>query len=1117
MSRPDTGSTVIHQTVRIDESSPAQCASSASSITSEKNRNRRNAAASVDDNDKEEGWIKNLALFNRPQWKVPQALQWIPANFTWEKLKPVIRCALAGWISVVVFVIPKSNAYMGQVSCPIVPAIFSPPVDPFMSVLERELLLLLLSCVAWAWCCLGMFFANLARHNKAVVPLADAVTGKYLETGPTVILSVWIFLGCAGFLYIRASKGPSPYLFPSVLACIAVGKATLIPLSFHSVIALFCSIFVFPRSISSQYLKRLQNALSPLASALALHQSILKTPHDAPEFTSLYAQMSTMNGKAEDALVLLRASARLLKSDLVYSRFAPNDFVFIHEHLARLIGRTMGLTMFFSFMDPTREKFSRTPVPSLPVSPDFSRAPSRQHSPERSNVVEEMFEAPGYQGPTKRRKPHYPSEPSSRIQTAATSPAPSRHDLHSHTHHGHSHHHHHSQSRHLHHKLRHLKGSSRHEHTVAMFETQKYLNLEAAHLHIPYADDYTRQALNLIQDSCGELLSACNESIVTLGTWFGGVLDGRFKFWVSEEGKRQELRLELENFTIEKRHLILEPYKQAFESSYLTDDTEDEIPPHRYLFYCYVFQYHIMRFGQISLQILDNIVGLEEKRQSETIWTPAQHLFGWNAKKSVSDDTEQDFEEDPDHVEGIEEDEDTIPQKRDPDALPPSNFLERISDLVYQVGRAVFNGNMLYAIKAGLLTWSLLLFFPYFFKSSAEFAFRERFIWAIFMGQLTLSRFRGDTTFVFISRIIATFSGGVLGMVIWYIAAGKHGRGDPYGLAAVFAVCFPLIFYAMQYWPIPPLTLIISFITATLVVGFSYQDARQPPALNSAGVGFTVAWRRFLLVTVGVTIAFFVSYLPPSTTIRKYHRKLLATTTSELGAIYCEVISFANSRRQTELPEIITNLLAIRRKLKKAQATRRNARYEFSFRGKWPEKRYFAILDIQLQVAFAISHLVSIVQNLDPSWSRAFLRRTRFNDANFQGDILAVITMISTALRTGHPLPQITPCPLLDRFMLRFQGLEVIRKEYQDDYGLPQQMTLDTLKMSNTCYLLCRTFCVGVSTAFSIMTRLDRLMMATKEVVGEQYYIHGMGLGHHRGVEMGDRTESIQLRGLAIV
>jgi hypothetical protein len=37
-------------------------------------------------------------------------------------------------------------------------------------------------------------------------------------------------------------------------------------------------------------------------------------------------------------------------------------------------------------------------------------------------------------------------------------------------------------------------------------------------------------------------------------------------------------------------------------------------------------------------------------------------------------------------------------------------------------------------------------------------------------------------------------------------------------------------------------------------------------------------------------------------------------------------------------------------------------------------------------------------------------------------------------------------------------------------------------------------FCVGVSTSFSIMTRLDRLMVATKEVVGEQFHIHGVGL-----------------------
>ena len=36
-----------------------------------------------------------------------------------------------------------------------------------------------------------------------------------------------------------------------------------------------------------------------------------------------------------------------------------------------------------------------------------------------------------------------------------------------------------------------------------------------------------------------------------------------------------------------------------------------------------------------------------------------------------------------------------------------------------------------------------------------------------FMGQLTASRFRGDTTFGLVSRIFATFFGGLVGSVMW--------------------------------------------------------------------------------------------------------------------------------------------------------------------------------------------------------------------------------------------------------------------------------------------------------------------------------------------------------------
>ena len=37
------------------------------------------------------------------------------------------------------------------------------------------------------------------------------------------------------------------------------------------------------------------------------------------------------------------------------------------------------------------------------------------------------------------------------------------------------------------------------------------------------------------------------------------------------------------------------------------------------------------------------------------------------------------------------------------------------------------------------------------------------------MAQLTLSRFRGDTAFGFVTRIISTFVGGIIGTVMWCV------------------------------------------------------------------------------------------------------------------------------------------------------------------------------------------------------------------------------------------------------------------------------------------------------------------------------------------------------------
>jgi Fusaric acid resistance protein-like len=84
------------------------------------------------------------------------------------------------------------------------------------------------------------------------------------------------------------------------------------------------------------------------------------------------------------------------------------------------------------------------------------------------------------------------------------------------------------------------------------------------------------------------------------------------------------------------------------------------------------------------------------------------------------------------------------------------------------------------------------------------------------MGQLALARFRGDTTFSLVARIISTFSGGLTGAAIWHMSTGA-GRGDSYGLAAICAIAFPFFSYAKLYWTGPPLPNLIFFLTTELV------------------------------------------------------------------------------------------------------------------------------------------------------------------------------------------------------------------------------------------------------------------------------------------------------------
>ncbi|KAJ7047102.1 hypothetical protein C8F04DRAFT_1308883, partial [Mycena alexandri] len=1041
---------------------------------------------------------------------------WIPDNLTWPKLKPTIRSAIAAWLSTVVFLIPKVESTVGQAGfLMIITSFMSPPSDPFMAVLEREFTILLFVTTAWAWSCLGIKLADLARVNHdPTATFLDAVTGKYLEVAPSVIIGVFIFLGSTIILYVKARLGQKPplscpffsltaadislttaALFPYPFYQECIGQSIVLPVSIHSAIALLCSIAIFPSTISSKFTSQLTLVLAPLAKSFELHQAILKQDPYSSEFSSTATAIAASVAKSEAGLVPLAASVRLLKSDLVYSRFAPTGFIALQKVAKRMAVRANGMTRYFTLVDSMREKFPVTPGLSrggTPASgtPIISRPPSPPRTPTHGHREEHDTDGDSVP-PTPTRRTRHSQHPSQ------------HHNL-------------------LHNSLLHLSlGRRKHEQVVGVFESHRYLDLEA-HMSHPESEAHTRETTNLLSQSCTPLLKSCHDSLAWIQDWLEFVRHGKLSRWlrgakhqraVKErmgelQKVRETLKTALDEFRQDKRHLILEPWRPSFDPSH---DPEEEMPPHRHLFNSYVYQYHLIQVSANIATMLDEIHAMEKDNMEERLWTPAHKFLDWSNwhLPELGDD-----DEDPYTVQGvppvIEQFDLGMPRRRDPDALPPRNHFEWAMNFLYRSIAQLGGGNTLFAIKASTLT--VIMCLPSLLKSSAKFAYENRFVWAIFMGQLTLARFRGDTAFGLSSRVLSTFFGVILGMVMWYISTGS-GNGSAFGLGAVCAVCYPFFFYGRLYWPGPPIRAVVFFVTALLVIGYSYQDEHILSPGNP-GFGWEVAWRRFLLVTTGVLAAGIFSFLPPSTTIRRYERTTMATTASELGTVYCDIISFANvkARHQIDPQEIVTALIAIRSKILRSIALKNNAIYEFSLRGRWPAKRYHKIMELQLELAYSLSHLRSVVEHMEPSWTRAFLRRTRFLDSDFQGDVLAVISMISTALRTGCALPQITPCPLVDRFSSQY-GLQVIKKDSEEDYGLPRTLTLETLQ--NEQYLM---FCVGVATAYGIMGRLDRLMLTVKEIVGEQYHIHGAGVSlatrvaTRDAVPLGSRTNTLQYR-----
>lgn len=259
-----------------------------------------------------------------------------------------------------------------------------------------------------------------------------------------------------------------------------------------------------------------------------------------------------------------------------------------------------------------------TPIPSRPVTPGATpggtpgattpqRMTSRPASPERQSVNTDAED--DEDGWLNHRRKSRTSSPVARHSQSHARP---------HVHHHHLHHHHHHGSLHnlLHNSLLHLSlARAKNEQAVGVFESQRYMDIEATIFHDPDAIPHTQQAMNLLFHCCDPLLKANRSAVSAVSDWLRDARRGRFAFWRSAKQKkmawqtkfdtlqktRDDLEALLKEFKFQNRFEVLEPYKPVLEAK---GDVEQDSPSHRYLFHCYVYQYHLMRF---TTQIIEMV------------------------------------------------------------------------------------------------------------------------------------------------------------------------------------------------------------------------------------------------------------------------------------------------------------------------------------------------------------------------------------------------------------------------------------------------------------------------------------------------------------------------------
>ncbi|KAI0764943.1 hypothetical protein C8Q74DRAFT_1430417 [Fomes fomentarius] len=535
-----------------------------------------------------------------------------------------------------------------------------------------------------------------------------------------------------------------------------------------------------------------------------------------------------------------------------------------------------------------------------------------------------------------------------------------------------------------------------------------------------------REATAEVRATGVEVLAAIQALIVTVNT-------KRYKRGSAEQDARlveldkklSALRTAMGDFKSDRRFLILQPYQYLFEQA---DAGVVKNVPLRSLYLSFVFASNLTTTCNAIISLAENVNHTAAKRTKAKLWFPKGLRAIGKLLRSPLGAGQSAAGEDSQPEQTVES-EDTKNYKLDPDSRPPKNAMQRVANIIHKLYKWTKTPEALFTFRYVFLT--IALWIPQVVKSSAHFVYAQRGVWsvALIMAQTTLNIYASDQVFNYFMRLGGTFFGALLGMVCWYIGAGK-GTGNQYGLAAVTAAfLLVLVFFRINAPPQYLVGVLMSGATFALVLGYSWIDGNLHGVFSSVGFGWDVTWRRWVTVMIGSAASFIIMMLPPKSG-RKAVRLSNASTIAGLSYLFSHLTtiwmrsaeSFEPVRqekgddiRRMWPPELREKVVALAEQIQDLRVRTVMSKWEGSVRGAWAFEEYNRLVELQDDMLANLILMGGALSNLNPEMRKATLPHTFVLNPHFISDVISMFFLISQSLRTGEPLHQAQYRNLVDR------------------------------------------------------------------------------------------------------